>query len=218
MSDLILVLFWTIVLAGGLFACVILSRFVAVTYVRDLLHVGAGVWVLGWPWWEGVLAPATIVLAALAMTLLLPRLPIARPLVDAISGGDESWSGITGYTASFALFTLLGLTGDPLPAAAALLALSLGDGLGGLVGRRFGRVRIGLPFAKPKTLEGSLVVFLGAFLGAHLAALALGTSIGFGAAATLALAASLAEAFSPRSADNLFVPLATFAVGALVVS
>jgi dolichol kinase len=217
MNDLLLALFWSLVLAFALLACVLLRRIIAATYVRDLLHVGAGVWVFGWPWWEGVLAPVAIVLFAFALTALLPLLRAARPLIDAISGGGESWSGVVGYTASFALFTIAGLLGDPLPAAIALLSLSLGDGLGGLAGRRIGRVRFRMPFAKQKTLEGSLVVLAGAFFAAHLAAFALSESISLGAAALIALAASIAEAISPRSTDNFFVPLAAWAVAAPLV-
>src|SRR5260370_35446452 len=43
----------------GLAGCVQLRRWgVPTTYVRDLLHVGAGVWVLGWPFWHHWIPPA----------------------------------------------------------------------------------------------------------------------------------------------------------------
>jgi dolichol kinase len=218
-NDLLLALFWSLVLAGGLSLCLVLKRRgIATTYVRDLLHVGAGVWVLGWPWWSGAFAPIAIAVTAFIATFVLPAFAFSRPLVGAISGGDESWSGIVGYTASFAVFTTLGLLGEPLPAAIALLSLSLGDGLGGLAGRRFGRVEIRAPFAKKKTLEGSMVVFGASFAGAYLAAFALGDRIALATAAMTALAAALSEAIAPRSMDNLLVPLATWSVAAVVVS
>ena len=49
MSDGLRVLVWSAVFAGGLGACLWLAaRGLPRTYVRDVLHVGAGVWPLGW--------------------------------------------------------------------------------------------------------------------------------------------------------------------------
>jgi dolichol kinase len=108
------------------------------TYVRDLIHVGAGSWVLAWPWFAGATAPIAITAAALALVLMGPR-----QLRDAISGDDERWGGVVLFVAAHAALTTVAFLepGDrKLAAAGALLALSLGDGIGGLVGRRSGRI------------------------------------------------------------------------------
>ena len=52
MSDAAQALLWTFILIFGVLFCLALSKAgVAATYVRDLLHVGAGSWVFGLPYW-----------------------------------------------------------------------------------------------------------------------------------------------------------------------
>lgn len=219
MNDVLLALLWVLTSAVGLAACVKLrAAGVAATYVRDLLHVGAGVWIFGWPLWSGVLAPVVIVLSAFALVASVRSLGRwGRAVVEAVTGNEERWSGIVAYTASFALFTVVGLTVDPFPAAIALLALAIGDGVGGLVGRTLGRRRIRVPGAKPKTIEGSLAVGAGALAAVWIAGLALGRSVHPGAAALIALTTALVEAVSPRSTDNLTVPTAAWLVATILV-
>jgi dolichol kinase len=217
MIDLALTVVWLSVLAAGIALGVALRRIgVATTYVRDLLHVGAGAWVLGWTWWSRPFAPISIVLLALALAVALPRWRCAAPIVRAISDDDESWLGIVAYTASAALWTSVGLLGDPLPASIALLALALGDGIGGFVGRSFGRVVYRSPFAKAKTVEGSAAVFAGALAAIPIAGALFGSNIVLLDAVAIAAAAAIAEAVAPRSTDNLVVPLAAGCVAAWV--
>ena len=130
-------------------------------YVRDLLHVGTGIWVLGWPYWHEPALPVALVAAALLGVLAMPALArrwaaVAR-ILHSISDREERWSGIALYTLAYAVLTGVGLGFEPFPAAAALWALSLGDGLGGAAGRRYGRHRYRLPWGKEKSLEGSAV-------------------------------------------------------------
>lgn len=113
---------------------------------------------------------------------------------------------------AYAAFTTAGLLGDPFPAGAGLLALSLGDGLGGLAGRQGGRAGYSPPWGRRKTWLGSAVVAAMAALAVAIAAAWFGRSPGPGPVAAGALAAALAEGLSPPSADNLTVPLATWAV------
>lgn len=200
---------WALVLVGGGAFCALLFRWgVPRTYVRDLLHVGAGSWVFGWPLWSSPWLPAAIPVAAL---LLLLTLPLTR-FREALSDEDERWSGILLYTASFAALTPLGVFWAPFPAAAGLLALSLGDGIGGLVGRRFGRRRFQLPFAKPKSVEGTLAVFFASGIGILLAARWFDAELSVPALLAAALAAAAAEAMAPRTSDNLLVPGAVLLV------
>jgi phytol kinase len=215
MSDAALGAGWFGVFAAGLAACVAVRALgVPSTYVRDMLHVGAGVWILGWPWWDGATVPIAIVagaaLATAAVPILAPRLDFAERIRTAVTNGDERWAGLVHYTLAYAALTAIGLTGDPFPAAAGLLALSLGDGLGGLAGRALGRHHFRAPGAKRKSLEGTLVVALGACAGTLVAAHLFDRGAPPLLVVGLAAVAATAEALSPRGTDNLFVPLAVW--------
>ena len=213
MSDGLRLLLWMGILGGGLGLCVALKRAgVRTTYVRDLLHLGAGVWVLGFVSFRATFVPVTITTAAAVALLLLPVLAArVRPLAairDSVSDGDERWQGIVLYAVAFALFTALAQYRDPARAGAALWALTLGDGLGGAFGRRFGRHHFTAAGGKRKSLEGSIAVALFAGLGAWLAARWLG---GVPHPVLAGLTAAVAEALSPRGMDNLIVPAAVYA-------
>lgn len=218
MHDGLLVLLWLAVFAGGLAVCLWLTRHgVARTYVRDVLHVCAGVWPLGWKaWhfpWPPVLVALTGFLLLLAVPLLARRLPTAQAIERAVSGAGEAWSGLVLYALSAVVFTAVGLLGNaPFPAAAALLALALGDGIGGLVGRLWGRHRFRMPWAKTKSVEGSLVVALLAALGTVIAGLLYGAPLSAARTVGAGLAAAVAEAFAPRATDNVLVPVAVWLV------
>lgn len=211
---------WLGILGAGLAFCVGVRRAgVPTTYVRDLLHVGAGVWAFGLPLWHRPAAPIAITLAAAVSLALLPRAAASVRVLarfrDAVSSQDERFGGLVLYAASFCVFTALAFVGAApasAAAAAALAALALGDGVGGLVGRRLGRVRYRVPWAKEKSLEGSLAVAV----FAAVALLAVGAWYGrpFGLAAIVAasLAAAAAEAIAPRASDNVLLPAAVWGV------
>lgn len=221
MSDAGLSTLWLGVLFGGLCVAGGLSRAgLPRTHVRDLLHVGAGVWPLGWPYWRSPMPPICIACGALGVMALVPLLArrakwLARAQ-DAVSGDDERWSGLVFYALSFAVFTAVGLLGAPFPAAAALLALALGDGLGGAVGLAFGRQRFSVAGGKQKSLEGSIAVAAFASLGVMFAAHWFDTPIGWGMVLAAGVVAALAEAVSPRATDNVVLPVAVWAMLALL--
>lgn len=218
MHDGLRVLLWSAVFAGGLGVCLWLSRRgLARTYVRDVLHVGAGVWPLGWWAWQSPWPPIAVsttgAVLLLAVPLLARRFAAAGKLEGAVSGEGEAWSGLVLYAFSAAVFTAVGLLGHaPVPAAAALLALALGDGLGGLVGRLWGRQTFQVPWAKTKSVEGSAVVAVFASLGTAMAGLLYGVPLTAGRVLGAGVAAALAEALAPRATDNVLVPLAVWLV------
>ena len=212
MTDLWLAAGWMGWLGLGIGAVVLLHRRgLPGTTARDLVHVGAGSWVLGWPWWEGTATPLSIVYAAVLGASVVPWVggswsPVAA-IQRALAEGDERWTGVVLYTVSAALFTTLGLLWAPLPAGAALLALALGDGLGGAVGLRWGRHRYQLPGGKARSFEGSVAVGLFSSLAVFLAAVWLGPMLPLAVVLTAGLLAAIAEAVSPRATDNLLLPL-----------
>jgi len=216
-NDLWVAAGWFLVLGLGISGCIALRALGMPRHsIRDLLHVGAGTWPLGWTLWHTAAAPVAFAAFGLAATLLVPlaarRSPAAARLRESVSGGGETWAGLSLYALSVTAFTWAGVDGDRFPAAAALLALALGDGLGGAAGRRFGRFRFAVPFAKPKTFEGSLAVAGFAALGIALAAAWFRSAPSWPWMLGAAFAAAVAEALAPRSTDNLLVPAAVWLV------
>lgn len=218
--ELLLVAASLLLLGGAITACVLLHRWgVATTHLRDLLHVGAGVWILGWPLWPRPFLAIAIASGALVATALVPRLGrrsrLARRIHDAFAGDDERWGGLVHYTVAFTVGTIAFTRGHAVAAAAALWALSLGDGIGGAIGRRFGAHRFTVPGGKPKSVEGSLGVALFAGLGALAAGRYFAAPVGGELVLAVAAVAALAEALAPRGTDNLLVPAV---VGALLAA
>ncbi|HTJ45195.1 MAG TPA: hypothetical protein VL463_23980 [Kofleriaceae bacterium] len=215
MSDLALTMMWLAILGAGLGACVIARALgLASTYVRDLLHVGASVWLLGWAHWHGA-APAIAIVSSVAVAiailpLLADRVSIAARFVRSVTGDDERWGGLVLYTISYAALTSVAFATSPFAPACGLLALSLGDGVGGAFGRRFGRRHYRAPGGKRKSVEGSIVVALGACAGALIAGALFDHAIAIPIALALGAIAAAVEALSPRGTDNLFVPAAVW--------
>jgi dolichol kinase len=222
MTDLGWLMIWTAVLGAGVAGCVVVrAAGLASTFVRDLLHVGAGVWVIGWPWWDGVAIPvAIVVVVAVAIALVPAVAPHSRWVARfqrSVSGGDERWAGLVFYTLSFVALTAIGLSGDPFPAAAGLWALTFGDGIGGAVGRNVGRLRYRWPWGKTKTLEGSATVAAGAAVGVLAAGALFGVAVAPTAVLALGVLAGVVEGLAPRSTDNVLVPAAVWAAATLLV-
>lgn len=221
MRDLAITAGWCAILGTGIAVAIVLRALgLASTYIRDLLHIGAGVWVLGWPWWHGRALPIAIVATAACAIALVPRLTgryrVAARFHKSVTNGDEHWQGLVLYTFAYAIFTAVGLVFDPFAAGAALLALSLGDGIGGAFGRAYGAHHYHAPGGKQKSLEGSTVVALAATAGALVAACVFGVALPLSAAVALGIVAAVTEAASPRGTDNFLIPAAVFTAAQLV--
>jgi dolichol kinase len=221
MVDAGLAALWVAILLGGLLVAGGLAKLgLSRSHVRDTLHVGAGVWPLGWPFWHAPLAPLAIVWTAFLAMSALPSVGKHLPWLARVQGGvasqEEAWSGLVLYTFSVAVLTTVGLCRAPFAAAAALLALALGDGVGGAVGLAYGVRRFRFPGGKTKSLEGSLTVALFSTAGVLLAARWFSAPVGFGLALLAGLVAAVAEAASPRATDNLVLPACVFGVLALI--
>jgi dolichol kinase len=215
MADGLQAVLWSGILICGLFICVVLRKAgLATTYVRDLLHVGAGAWVFGWPFWHSAIAPICITAMATLGLLIIPllarRVSLFARLEQAVSGEGERWSGLVLYAISFALMTWLSWRSSPFPAAAALFALALGDGIGGTVGRRYGRHFFAAPGGKRKSIEGSFAVAIAAAAGGWLAAGYFGVTANIWLLIGIGLVACAAEGWAPRASDNILLPAAVW--------
>jgi len=212
MHDLLLAGGWLLVLAAGIAGMLWAHRLgIASRHVRDLVHIGASIWVLGWPSWESPAAPIIVAALVSAATVSMPwittKTSLTRSVVQALTSENERWAGVSWYAASYTCFTALAMLHRPAPAAAALWALSWGDGLGGTVGMSLGRHHYTPPAGKQKSIEGSGVVALvsiAAIVGANAWYAA---PLDWSIAVAVGLTASIAEALSPRSIDNIVVPV-----------
>lgn len=221
-TDSLLALLWVAVLILGSGAVVLARAWgLPSTHARDLLHVAAGVWVLGWPSWDGLVAPLAIVVVAAVAMSLVPAAARKLAVVDrfrrSMAEGDEKFLGLILYGVSVAVMTGIGLAHRPFPAAAALMALTLGDGLGGLIGRRFGRRFYSTGLGKRKTFEGSAAVAVFSGVGVLASTALFDVALGPWPLVMLALVAAAAEGLAPRGTDNIAVPAAVWIAAEMVI-
>ncbi len=197
-------------------------------WTRKLVHIGAGMWVFGVlalfdTWQIGVLPFATFIIG----NYLFYR----YRLFGAMDSQDGTPGTVYFAIALTLLFGLLWRPQGPIDrapfAVAGAMALTWGDALAALLGRRYGRHHYRI-WDGERSLEGSaamfaasaLVMFLalallpGSALCANAAPIELGRALP--AALLAAGAATLAEAISPHGTDNLSVPLVAAAVALLV--
>ena len=171
---------------------------------RKASHVAVGVACLALPWLFADVAPVlALAIVACAGLVALRTVPWLRLRFGAALHGIArtsygEFAFVGGVTLAFVL-----AHGDKPAYAAAILALSCGDAVAALVGRRFGRHPYAVGRAR-KSLEGSAAFFIVAlsvcavFPRAESAA----------AVAAFALATTLAEALAGDGLDNAAIPIA----------
>ena len=126
---------------------------------RKLVHILTGGIVFFW--WSFDSAAVMAGLAALPFVLLLllatPRSPVAflRKSPLGLRSSEGHPYGLVFYAISWTMIAYL-LFDDLFAASIAVAAMSFGDGMGELVGRRYGKIR----YLPHRTLEGTLAVFL----------------------------------------------------------
>lgn len=198
---------------------------------RKIIHTGTGpLFVLCWLLFPS--DPASRFLAALVpLAITIQFFLVGMGVLDdpaavqAMSRrGDrrEILRGPLLYGLIFTLLTLVYWKDSPV-GLAALMALSGGDGLADIAGRRFGAVR--LPWNRDKSWAGSLGMLLGSLVftaGVLAVFLSVGVFPGMLRAylpglALMALAATLVETLPIHDFDNLTVTLAALAVGHLII-
>lgn len=184
---------------------------------RKLLHVLTGGIVFFW--WAFDSREVMAGLAAFPFVVLLlmasPKSPIERlkrtPLGVGASEGHSY--GLVMYAVSWTIIAYT-MFDHLLAASIAIAAMSFGDGVGELVGHRYGRIE----YLKHRTLEGSLAVFVAVALSVVALVWFYCDVIASGSAApdntilfAMAVGAfvSCLEATTPGRIDNLVVPLVT---------
>ncbi len=188
-------------------------------FTRKIIHIGAGLWVWGIlvffdHWYIGVIPFATFII----LNYIFYRQQIFKAMDT-----TESTPGTVYFAISITvLYGLLWRTGgqpDGAPTAtAATMAMTLGDAMASLIGRRWGS-RTYTVFGHTRSWQGSAAMALVSFVAIFLTLLWLpGSALSPHSAALGALpalwmalvgtvVATLAEALSPAGTDNLSVPL-----------
>jgi phytol kinase len=164
------------------------------------------------------LAAVPFVFLLLLMTPLSPVRRLDNSFLKMASAEGHGY-GLVFYAISWSVLALV-LFDDRLAASIAIVAMSYGDGVGGLIGKHYGRRKLW----KDKSYVGTAAVAGGTFL-ATLVVIAFYTYLGgsipglnvfpytmseaIGMAALLGAFVATVELFSPGEYDNLIVPFLT---------
>jgi len=210
-------------LAGvyGYVACVVLISWLLKGRVRNprkIVHILVGGIVFFW--WS---FDTRLIMAGLAAFPFVPILLLATPrspvgfLRQSVLGARSSEGhayGLVMYAISWTIIAYA-LFDDLYVASVAVAAMSFGDGMGEVVGRRFGRLR----YMPHRTLEGSLAVFGTTFASVlvitwfyfDVVGVSGSTAPAFLLPFAIAVAGFVAfmEAITPGEIDNLIIPLVT---------
>lgn len=195
---------------------------------RKIVHIGVSNWffiyyfVFERSFW------AIVGLCAFASVNAVMNVTGSMGSLFAQASSKRNW-GMVYYPLSIVLLIVLADLGfgDRLCVGCALIGMGYGDGLAALVGMRFGKHGFCASRAgggsdtkrSPKTVEGSLTMFLVVLVSFVLLNVLLGGSgvwltLGFGFLA--ALASTFAEAYTPSGLDNVTVPLVIYVAAALM--
>jgi len=203
---------------GYVLAVVIISWSVRnrVSSPRKVVHLLAGGIVFFWWSFDSSLVMAGLAALPFVALLLLatPKSPI-KALRDSPLGTSSSEGhpyGLVLYAISWTVIAYF-LFGDLFAASIAIAAMAFGDGMGGVVGSRFGRTR----FSPSRSLEGTIAVFAATAVSIVVLAWFYFSVIGYSGGSAPCLLApfaisiaglvALLEALVPGSVDNLVVPL-----------
>jgi phytol kinase len=190
---------------------------------RKVIHILVGNIVLFWWVFDSRYVMAFLAAAPFILFLLLmtPRSPV-RKLDNSflrMASAEGHGYGLVFYAISWTVLALL-LFDDRLVASIAIVAMSYGDGVGGLIGKRYGKRKLW----KDKSYVGTAAVAIGTFLST-LAVIGFYTYLGgsmpelnvyhytalgaIGLASLVGAVVAAVELVSPGEYDNLIVPAVT---------
>ena len=203
----------------GYVACVLAVSYLLRKRVgnpRKLVHILTGGIVFFWwsfdtQWVMAGLAAFPFVPLLLLTTPISPIDKLKNSAIGKISSEGHEY-GLVMYAISWTIIAFF-MFDDLFAASVAIAAMSFGDGMGEVIGRRFGKHE----FMSHRTLEGSLAVFLASFLAIIIIGLFYFDVIGYtgGSQPNMLLPFSLGmaafitvlEAVVPGKVDNLVLPL-----------
>jgi phytol kinase len=201
-------------------------------FTRKIIHIGAGMWIWGIlalfdTWSIGIIPFATFIV----LNYVFYRFQIFKAM-DAVDSSPGTVYFAISITILFASLWRTGGALDRVPlAAAAVMAMTWGDGLASIIGQKYGK-HIYTTFGHQRSREGSTAMAIATFVVILITLIWLpgsalspnSTALSFWSILLLTVigttVATTAEAFSPAGTDNLSVPLLTglvlFALNALL--
>ena len=196
---------------------------------RKVIHILIGNIVLFWWMFDSPYIMAFLAAAPFIPLLLLvfPFSPI-RKLRTSFLGettGESHGLGLVYYAISWTILAFF-LFDNRMIASIAIVAMSYGDGFGGLIGKRYGKRKI----LREKTLEGTTAVFAATFIATITVFLfyqflasngtfgtfSLDPLTALGVAVFTGVFVAIVELVTPGEYDNLVIPLLTGGVLVLV--
>lgn len=208
------------IIASSLAVALVMERRGTGGDARKVVHVGVGLFVLVWWMFSEnwiMLVFFTVPFAVLLFIAMFRGNAVSESKLGDLANNKGHRTGLFLYAVTITI--LVAFFWDHWTAATiGVVAMTFGDGLGSIVGRRYGRHRI----LNGKSLEGSLAVFAATALAAAFIILYYGwlTSSGFypagdsvaivpfwAVAAIAGLIAMVLEAVCPGQYDNIVTPL-----------
>lgn len=215
-------------IAGAAAVCigimVLLHKLLPVTgeLSRKLLHFSViavlSVWLYAFGNWQIAELTMAVFLAAVFLFLIvIEKTKLFRFLAGVASerrpGELRKSLCVTGFMFMLLVAVCWGFLGERILALASIFAWGPGDGAAALIGKRFGRIKIGPD--RRKSLEGTLAMFAVSFL-CVLIILSAGAVFPFGTALLVSLAAGAVTALVELSVtsgyDTIYCPAAAMAV------
>ena len=208
------------VIAASLGTALFLDRRGSSIDPRKVVHMGVGAVVLLWwmfseNWIMAVFF--TVPFAVIVFAAMFRGNPVSDSKMGELSNDMGHRTGLFLYVVSINILVLL-FWDHWTAASVGMMAMTMGDGFGSVIGRRFGRHRI----LNGKSLEGSLAVFAATVLSSAFIILFYGwlTASGFYptgdsiavvpiwvASIIAGAVASVLEAVCPGQFDNLAIPI-----------
>jgi phytol kinase len=184
--------------------------------VRKVVHIGTGNVIL-FAWWLHI--PAFVGVGASILASIVTFLSYSFPILPGINSVGRKSLGTFFYAVSIGILVAWFWTiNRPQYAALGILVMAWGDGLAALVGQRFGKHPYKI-WENKKSWEGSGTMALVSLIVSGLIFLSVNgnnwqTWI---VSLSVALVATILEAFSVYGIDNLTVPLGSAALGFLLI-
>lgn len=183
--------------------------------LRKLMHVSMGLVAAGFPWLFDQTWPVMVLAGGSITVLILVRSGVAatRSVRGVLHGVERSSWGELLFPLSIVIVFVLA-DGDPLLYCVPILILTLADAVAALIGVRYGQMQF-KTLEGSKSIEGSLAFFTVTFLCVHITVLlfaATGRAESLLIGLLMGVIVMMFEAVAWRGLDNLFVPVASFAL------
>lgn len=168
-------------------------------------------------WWAAVIFALLVIVLFYPLLALAGRIPVFSAFVNERKSGEFKSSLILALSmTAFSISICWGLLGDKLLVLACVYAWGVGDAFAALIGKKFGRHKIRLPFADPrKSWEGSGAMFTASVLSVLTVLLVRG-GLSFGSCLMISVIAAAVTTYvelcTKGGLDTVTCPAAAMAV------